>query len=637
MNYRPEVDGLRAVAVLPVILFHAGYDIFSGGYVGVDVFFVISGYLITTILLADLERGNFSIRRFYERRARRLLPALFVIMAFSTVLAWFWMLPPRFKDFGQALFAVSFFVSNILFWLKTDYFAASAEESPLLHTWSLAVEEQFYIFFPILLFLLWRFGRNRLFVVVLVLSVASLIWSEWAWRHVPAANFYLIPSRIWELGAGSLCAFTLHNRIRFQNGWLAALGLTMILVAVFVYDETTPFPSLYAVLPVAGAVLIVLYAGPETAAGRLLSLRPVVGVGLISYSSYLWHQPLFAFARIGSETPPGPLMMGLLILATFGLAALTWRYVEQPFRRGPVPVLQGSRAVFSASALGIALFAGIGIAVHLGNGIAGRFTPIQQDYLRTAKNSPLRSTCHSHAARVIWPSDACEFHLKGGTVAVFGDSHTVELSYALGTALEPFGLGVRQYSASACPPSYGSGRDDLCTRWTDATVNHISADLGITHVIVSYRIESALSGDHIGVYPDLPNKVNEARRTEIMVALERALEKLVASGKTVIFVDQSPELPDDILDIISRHAAADHPLQGVSRVWWDARSRYFDEHFETLEGMERLHTEDIFCGDMTCYAGKDGLSFYFDDDHLSVAGASLVAAEIVPKITGRGD
>ena len=212
VKYRAEIDGLRALAVLPVILFHADFELFSGGFVGVDVFFVISGYLITTIIISEMTEGKFSIINFYERRARRILPALFFVMFACIPFAWMWMLPSQMKDFSQSLIAVSLFASNILFWRESGYFDAAAEEKPLLHTWSLAVEEQYYVLFPIFLILAWRFGKNRVFWMIVVIAAISLLLSELGWRKQPAANFYLAPTRAWELFAGSIAAFIVQEQ-----------------------------------------------------------------------------------------------------------------------------------------------------------------------------------------------------------------------------------------------------------------------------------------------------------------------------------------------------------------------------------------------------------------------------------------
>ena len=277
LKYRPEIDGVRALAVIPVILFHAGFELFSGGFVGVDVFFVISGYLITTILITDIENKRFSLVNFYERRARRILPALFFVMLVCLPFAWMWMLPNQIKDFSQSLVAVSLFASNIQFWRESGYFEAAAELKPLLHTWSLAVEEQYYLLFPIFLVLAWRFGKNKVFWMIVVMSAISLLFSEYSWRKHPTANFYLAPTRAWELFAGSVAAFMVQKNGVQKNNLRALLGLAAIIFPIFVYDESTPFPSLYTLVPVMGVTLIILYADKQTLAAQILSTKAFVG------------------------------------------------------------------------------------------------------------------------------------------------------------------------------------------------------------------------------------------------------------------------------------------------------------------------------------------------------------------------
>ena len=367
MKYRPEIDGLRAVAVLPVIFFHAGSGLFSGGFVGVDVFFVISGYLITSLLLEDIMDGRFSLTDFYERRARRILPALFLVMLVCLPFAWAWMLPSQLLDFSNSLMAVSLFVSNIFFWRESDYFAPAAEEKPLLHTWSLAVVEQYYLLFPLFVLLAWRKGRNVAFWMVFALALASFALSEWASRHEATANFYLSITRAWEILAGSLAAFIVAKRGVLANNFLATAGLAAVLISIFAYDKSTPSPSAYALLPVGGVVLIILYARSGTLAAKLLSLKPLVAVGLISYSAYLWHQPLFAFARLKADHTPAPVVFLVLSVAAMGLAFLSWKYVEKPFRH-----IQNKRLILSLSAIGILGFTLLGL---LGNMREGQLNP----------------------------------------------------------------------------------------------------------------------------------------------------------------------------------------------------------------------------------------------------------------------
>ena len=357
-----------------MILFHAGFELFSGGFIGVDVFFVISGYLITTILIEDIENKRFSIVNFYERRARRILPALFFVMLVCIPFAWIWMLPNQMKDFSQSLVAVSLFLSNILFYLESGYFAAVSEEKPLLHTWSLAVEEQYYILFPIFLILSWRFGKNRVFWIIVLLAALSLLLSEWSWRNKVTANFYLAPTRAWELLAGSIAAFIVQKQGVQKNNLLSVIGLVAIFFSIFFYDQTTPFPSVYALVPVLGAVLLVLYADKDTFVAKMLSTKGFVTIGLISYSTYLWHQPLFAFARIriiGHLSLP---MILALIFLSFLLGYLSWKFVENPFRRK----IFKQNKIFIIYAFALLIFIIIGTAGQKLNGFS-EYLPIPNE------------------------------------------------------------------------------------------------------------------------------------------------------------------------------------------------------------------------------------------------------------------
>lgn len=360
MKYRAEIDGLRAIAVIPVILFHAGFSLFSGGFVGVDVFFVISGYLITTILINDIENKRFSIVTFYEKRARRIIPALFLVMMLCVPLAWMLLADASLGKFGTGLIGVSIFLSNVVFWQQQGYFDESAELNPILHTWSLAVEEQYYVLFPIFLFFAWRFGKNKVFWIILIIAAMSLFLSEWGWRNQATANFYLSPTRAWELLAGSIAAFITHNQGVQKNNYLASLGLAAIIFTVFAYDASTPFPSLYALIPVLGTVLLVLYASEETFAARLLSARAFVGIGLISYSAYLWHQPVFAFFRVYSNQISLNWLAALaLITITLFLSYMSWRYIEKPFRNKN---LTSKKFIFNFSFFALASLLLIGYA-----------------------------------------------------------------------------------------------------------------------------------------------------------------------------------------------------------------------------------------------------------------------------------
>lgn len=335
MEYRKEIDGLRALAVLPVIFYHAGVEWLSGGFVGVDIFFVISGYLITSIILKELESETFTLIGFYERRARRILPALFLVMLVSIPIALWLLLPHELEAFAESMIAVVFFASNFLFWQESDYFAVDSEFIPLLHTWSLAVEEQFYILFPLLLLLVWRFGVKKLAFLIAGIAIVSMIWAEFFWRVDASGNFYLLPSRVWELMVGAGCGLYLYKRTPHSNlasQVLSLTGLVLVLLSLILLDDAKPFPSVYALVPVMGAALIILFAQSQTWVAQCLSFKGLVGVGLISYSAYLWHQPLFAFARIYWIDGISNGAFITLVFLSLVLAYLSWHFVEKPFR-----------------------------------------------------------------------------------------------------------------------------------------------------------------------------------------------------------------------------------------------------------------------------------------------------------------
>ncbi len=376
MKYRAEIDGLRSLAILPVVAFHSGLPGFSGGFTGVDVFFVISGFLITGIILAELEAGRFSIAEFYKRRVLRILPALAATLLATIVAAFALMLPNEFLATGRSLAATALFLSNVYFWRAAGYFDAAAEMKPLLHTWSLAVEEQFYIFFPLLLMAAARwFGRRHVAVIGLV-SLASFLLCLPLTKAAPSAAFYLLPARIWELGLGALIAAGAAPRLApgFRAGapWL---GVALIGYGVFGLSAADPFPGWRALFPCLGAGLVLAY-GAGTPVGALLGRAAPVHVGRISYSLYLWHWPVIVFWRLAQGQEPTPGGVAAMILISFLAAELSWRFVETPFRSGAVRALPASRVL----AGGIAGLAGL---LFLG-GLVARTGGAWRDYPEAA-------------------------------------------------------------------------------------------------------------------------------------------------------------------------------------------------------------------------------------------------------------
>jgi peptidoglycan/LPS O-acetylase OafA/YrhL len=374
MDYRREIDGLRALAVLPVILFHAGFETFSGGFVGVDVFFVISGYLITSIILAELEQGNFSIIKFYERRARRILPALFVIMFFSLILGYFLLMPDEFKNLGQSFVATSLFSNNVLLGLTSGYWDLASEFKPLLHTWSLGVEEQYYVIVPVLLLVFWKIGKSSIVYLLWSIFLTSLLFAVWFVNISPKWSFYLLPTRAWEICIGALAAIYSikysESIEKFKySGALSLLGLVLIIFSILVFDSTVLSPGLLLLIPTVGAVLLIIFCRHNSIAFSLLANRVTVFLGLLSYSLYLWHQPIFAFLRAYSDQHPSSFRFLVLIPLVFLLSYITWKFVETPFRNKSII---GRNLVFFYSFLGTVVFVTIGLYLNKSYGMASR-------------------------------------------------------------------------------------------------------------------------------------------------------------------------------------------------------------------------------------------------------------------------
>jgi peptidoglycan/LPS O-acetylase OafA/YrhL len=465
MIYRKEIDGLRAMAVLPVILFHAGIHAFGGGFVGVDVFFVISGYLITSIILSEKQQGTFTLVGFYERRARRILPALLFVMLACLPVAWFWLVPRDMKDFSESLLAVSVFASNILFWRDSGYFATAAELRPLLHTWSLAVEEQYYLLFPLFLLSTWRLGIRWIVGILVVVAALSLVLAQWGSHNYPEATFYLAPTRGWELLIGAFIAFlftqeSARNRLA-QIGcsvreWLSIGGLLLITYGVLAFDRTTPFPSVLALVPTLGTALVIMFATPDVLAGRVLGSKILAGTGLISYGAYLWHYPLFAFARLLNPEPVKWLVFLLLAVCSLGLAYLSWRYIECPFRDRK-RISRKSIFILGFSVSAVAAAAGLYGHVKDGYVFGGYYAriPVEQKEVASFLRYPLVPASNEKNCFLEPDQDYRDFlpfcsalPKESSALLIWGDSHAASIA----TGLRSLVPGIVQLTASGCPP-----------------------------------------------------------------------------------------------------------------------------------------------------------------------------------------
>lgn len=646
MKYRQEIDGLRALAVLAVILFHANLLGLTGGYVGVDIFFVISGYLITSIIVREIEKKQFSIIDFYERRARRILPALSVVLLLTTLAAFVFMPAFLLESYAKSLVSVAVFCSNIFFYLTSGYFATASDEKPLLHTWSLAVEEQYYVFFPLMMAFLWFLGRRNLTYMMVALSILSLLSCHYLLnKGLIDANFYLIFSRAWELFAGSLIALTrLDSRVEslaMRNG-LSLLGLILIVYAIFGFDENTPFPSIYGLVPVLGAVMIIAFSNAQTWVGQLLSKSWMVGVGLISYSLYLWHQPIFAFLRLKSVGEPRQEYFWAGIVVSMLLAYFSYKFIETPFRNKQRFT---RKAIFTWSGISLAvmlLVGGIGVILH---GLPQRYE--QNDFVASIKHSPKRDNgCHTGGNDFLKPAKACQYFGQRVDWASFGDSHTVELAYALAQGLEPQGSGLVHLSFSGCPPALRfQAKQPGCTRWVNESLAYLEGQPEIKHVLLGFRYTKFLFGDQVDSYPHLldespANKmagnfagIEKAElREKYWSSFEEIVTRLLQAGKDVYVVYPVPELPVDIRKAVTPFSIFDHqPIVDLehmtTRAYFDSRNAYIINKLDGLPYGDRLHAikpVELLCSEGPCPAIKDGKSLYFDDNHLSVEGARVV-------------
>ncbi|MCA0997322.1 acyltransferase family protein [Alloyangia pacifica] len=659
IGYRRDIDGLRAVAVLPVVLFHADVRIFSGGFVGVDVFFVISGFLITTIIHREISAGEFSILRFYERRARRILPALLLVIAASLLAGYFLLMPADFSDAARAGLSAALFVSNMLFWSETGYFSPGIYDQPLLHTWSLAIEEQFYIFFPPIMLLIAAL-RWKPALPIAVLTALSLCLSGLTTEIRPAMGYYLLPWRAWELGLGALVALLpIRSMRRLPREIIGLSGLALIAVAVLQFDETTIFPGWAALMPVAGAAMVIAVGGTAmTICDRLLGCRPLVWTGLISYSLYLWHWPVIVFYQQIVFDRPDALGCVIVVSLSFLLAWASWAWVEVPFRRrgtsqktaaqglsGPVPTLLVALA-------GIAAVSGASYAVINGNGLPGRlpaeaarlagFADGQHPRLRecTGRNDAWRA-----------PDDPCLFgaDLKvSPTVALWGDSHAGALLPEIEAAAHRSGHTLAYLARAGCLPVAGTerldGKTGRCAEYGTGALDYLLGSETIETVILVARYALAAEGYMVdyglserdwsptrfadvktGPWPD------GERLARLMARLDETVGRLHAAGRSVIVVYPIPEIGYKVPETLAKYSLQGRRTEpfGLPREMFEQRNAAVRTELDKIvarHGALRVLPRAHLCDEAMCHAMRDGTPLYYDDDHLNAPGAALLGA-----------
>ena len=623
MRYRRELDGLRAVAVVPVVLLHAGFRLFSGGYVGVDVFFVISGYLITSIIIEEQQSQRFSLAGFYERRARRILPALLALLLLCVPLAWGCSLPPDMDFFSQSVLAVLGFVSNVFFSHTTGYFGVGATLNPLIHTWSLAVEEQYYILFPVLLLLLWRLGPRTAGATLGIVAACSLISAQYYARTDPQFDFYGLPTRGWEILAGALLAFySRHLAVTTvapapgtpRQGsatlilpqLLSFVGIASIAYAVFFFDDGTPSPSLYALIPVIGAVLVIGYADETTLVGKILGLKPLVAIGAGSYSLYLLHQPVLAFARQRLLAEPDLPTVSVLLLITLALTYASWRFIEQPFRSRNT--LSRPR-LFTLSACAAICLLIVAISGWCTHGFPARFDQTEK------LNQQVMRAVGAERRRVV-RGDVCQFNnrtrigidaflnqwnckddrafpqLRRIPVVIAGDSHSADKVIALKlNGLLPLQIG-------------GAGCSIIPRR--------MSADCRR----IFQKLHDVVANDPYYQYLVLAHLFSESELTP--ESIREMVTFWKQYNKQLVWFTSMPTFYQ-----FAAHVERGQP----ARI--DFRIAALSEREELLRilndsGVHIVDTRRIFCSLNDCsYVSREGCVLMTDDSHLSLWGARL--------------
>lgn len=640
MKYRVEIDGLRALAVLPVLFFHAGFEFIPGGFFGVDVFFVISGYLITSIIKADIEKDRFSLLLFYERRARRILPALFFVTFSSFILGWHIMLPDEFTAFSHSLIAVNLFYSNIYFWqITADYFSPTTEILPLLHSWSLSVEEQFYILFPLLLLVTRRVRWGVKVGLIGSLSLFSFALTQANLSADPNASFYLTPTRAWELGLGALIPFISTNVRPLFKEYLGAIGLLALLASFLLFQHDMRHPGFITLLPVLGTVLIIVFTDGGTMAGRLLSWKPLVGTGLISYSLYLWHQPLFAFARIWESEPLTLAQSIILLSASFLMAFLSWRWIEQPFRKKEFLNQRGVFASSLGATIASLLLAG---AILSHNGFPTRLNDEAQMILQAGgKDFDLWGTCHGRPKNYITPQEACHFNTGHRLqFAIWGDSHATAQFPGLSAYFQKTNADISLHSYSGCPPIRDLSvhlAGNTCDKFNNETFQWLKEHDSIHTIFLAARWTSTYESEI--VHPVVEGKTitqSPAREKTLTRSIQILIDELISAGKNIVLIYPVPEAGQPILHQLARNAQSLKNIPAsVSTDYTHFKKRSSKSYdylnsLGTAAGLHRLYPENAFCNtELTarCIISSGTQAFYFDEDHLNRMGSEkLVTA-----------
>ncbi|WP_415238102.1 acyltransferase family protein [Seleniivibrio woodruffii] len=655
MKYRQDIDGLRSVAILPVILYHAGIGAFSGGFTGVDVFFVISGYLITTIIFREIESGTFTLSNFYIRRIKRIFPALFAMIAVTGLISYFVLMPNHFAKFGKSVAAAVFFCANIIFWGDSGYFDAEAESKPLLHTWSLGVEEQFYIFFPLILMFLARTGFRRLKTIIVSIFVVSFLLNIAFVGRFPEAVFFNLPFRAWELMLGSMLSLGFFPQADgAKKEFLSVLGLMLIASGMLFIDESTRFPGYAALLPCVGTALIIHAEG--SAVNRFLSYRPFVWVGLLSYSLYIWHWPVFAFRNYVSAVQIDSFFLSntFLIPFVFLLAVVSYYIIEKPLR---VMKVQNRKQFFAYAAASMLVITSAGLYVKFEKGIKSRFSP---DVIRsiTAKMGGLDpKKCFDLKYADIRKERLCRIGDKNAepSFAMMGDSHALAMSGGMNEQMKLYGMSGLFFARPTCLPTEESDvlngtKIQECSDHFKKAIDILESSPEIKTVFITARWGMYannvryLDDSKLYIVKKAEAKVDSVRSDELLYnGLKDTITELTQSGKRVVLIMDVPDIGFDVPAEAGKYAvmkkifgekvgSLDYDFNSAEHIKWSEDFKKMVAKLSEEAEFTVLDPSDYLCKEGECdiYNGLDPL--YFDSNHLSIQGSAYLAEKMSPAV-----
>jgi len=607
VTFRKDINGLRAIAIIAVVLFHFNPSWVPGGFAGVDVFFVISGFLMTGIIFKGIENNNFSISKFYVARANRIIPALAILCIFLLIFGWFYLAPFDYETLGKHTVGSIGFFSNILYWKESGYFDIASKEKWLLHTWSLSVEWQFYIIYPLILVGLKRFFTlENLKRVILITTVLAFIFSVFVTYKYPNPAYYLLPTRAWEMLLGGIAFFYPFSLKKSRSKQLEIFALILIIGSYMLISKDNLWPGYLAAFPVFGAFFLLQSQQKDSLlTGNIIFQK----IGRWSYSIYLWHWPIVVTFYYFSVQ--GFKFVGI-ILSIF-LGWLSYHFIESKKFKNNFNSLTDYLKCKPIYMVLLILF--LGNIVFIEKGFNYLYSSTFKSLIKQAESSPYRNKCHIGIYQN--PKVSCEYFGNQITWAILGDSHVVEIAYALAKKLEKDDIGLKHFSFSGCVPSYKENNNfSICSKWYNESIQYILNDNEIRNVVLNHRF---------GAYTF---EGNTTKSEQLIKRLDKLIDVLAKNKDNIYIFYPIPDLTKKIKQLIY---LADKKGENLNMIkdtdlnQYLKNNKFIIEHFNNKKYPSNVHllkTQDIFCNNKNCYAVKDGIALYFDDDHPSIAGAT---------------